>query len=55
MMSKPIHTFAIKAKIIAPKTGAHKELKAIIDTGCTHYLINLPTILRLGIRMKKLT
>lgn len=29
MVSDPIHPFAVKSKIIAPKTGAHEELEAM--------------------------
>lgn len=55
MVSEPIRSFAVKAKITAPKTGAQEELQAIINTGCTRCLINLLTVLRLEIWMKKMT
>lgn len=47
MVSEPICPFIVKSKITTPKTGAHKELEAIIDMGCTSFLINLPTVLKL--------
>ncbi|XP_060545015.1 retrotransposon-derived protein PEG10 isoform X5 [Pantherophis guttatus] len=39
---------------MAPKTGTQGTFQALIDSGCTRCLINLPTVLKLGIRVKKL-
>lgn len=47
--------FTIPAKRIAPKTGARTELEVLIDPGCTRCLINLQTVLKLGIRAKRLS
>lgn len=52
LVSETICRFIIKSKLAVPKTGAQGEVEAIIDTGCTRCLISLPTVLKLGIRMK---
>lgn len=41
-------------EIIAPKSGAQGEMKALIDSGCTCSLISLQTVQKLGLRMKRL-
>lgn len=55
MVWEAIHPFAILSRIVAPKTGAQREVDTIIDTGCTRCLIKLPTVLKMGIRTKTMT
>lgn len=55
MVSEVILPFAIQSRLVVPKTGVQEEVEAIIDRGCTHCLISLPTVLRLEIRTKPLT
>lgn len=55
MVNEPVRPFIVKMRIIVPKTGAQGEVVVIIDTDFTHCLINLPTVLKLGIQTKKIT
>lgn len=52
MVSDAIWPFPILSKLVVPLTEKAGEVEAIIDTGGTRCLISLPTVLKLGIRMK---
>ncbi|XP_060539018.1 uncharacterized protein LOC132709560 [Pantherophis guttatus] len=54
MVSGPVHPFLFPIRLTAPKTGAQETFQALIDSGSTRCLINLPTVLKLGIRAKQL-
>lgn len=54
MVSKAIHPFVIKLRIVVPRTGTQGDIEAIIDTGCTRCLTSLPTVQKLVIRTKPL-
>lgn len=49
MVSGAVCPFSILLRIVVPKTGDQGDLEALIDSGCTHWLMSMPMVLRLGI------
>lgn len=54
MVSSTISLMTARVETLVPCSGVKDTLMSLLDPGCTQYLISLPTVEKLGLRLRKL-